>query len=75
MTLILSSCSIEIQTEDLPTPKDLHFLRQRLQEAFNELAPSILEEVGILDENTRVCHLDEFEVQDESEIFAGQARD
>lgn len=69
MPLLLTSTTVEIQTDDLPTSKDLHFLRKRLQEAFNELVPTILEEVGILSENPHSCHLDEIEVQDESPTF------
>lgn len=69
MSLLLTSVTVEINTDDTPSSKDLHFLRKRLQEAFNELVPSILEEAGILTENPHSCHLDEIEIQDESPTF------
>lgn len=63
MSLILTSASIEINVEDIPSSKDLHFLRQRLQEAINEMVPNILEEYGILTENPHAIHVEPFEVE------------
>lgn len=63
MHLLVTSSSIEIQCEDIPSSKDLHFLRQRLQEAINEMVPNILEEYGILTENPHAVHVEPFEVE------------
>lgn len=63
MHLLVTSASVEIQTDDLPSSKDLHFLRQRLQEAINEMVPNILEEYGILTENPHAVHVEPFEVE------------
>ncbi len=65
MTFLTSSASVEIQSDERLSPKDLHFLRQRLQEAFNEIVPDILEDFGVVTDNSRAVHIEEITIEDD----------
>lgn len=69
MPLLLSSASIEINTESVPSSKDLHHLRKRLQEVLNEAAPQVLDELGIFTDNPHIVHVEEIEVEDDQPSF------
>lgn len=65
-TLLYSSISLEIESPETLSPKTLHLLRNRLQDALDEAAGRVLDELGVVNEGVHSIHVDEIEQEDVS---------
>ncbi len=70
MTELLTSASIEIQTDEAPSPKTLHLLKSRLTDALNEAALTVLDELGIPSTSAKPIRLDTIEVVSLDEVYS-----
>lgn len=61
-TELLTAASIEIHSDESPSPKTLHLLKSRLQDALNEAVLQVCDELGIPTTSAKPVRLDSIEV-------------
>ncbi len=61
-TELITTASIEIQSDEVPSSKTLHLLKIRLQDALNVAVLSTLDELGIPSTSSKPVRLDTIEV-------------
>ncbi len=67
MQSLYSTISLDIDSPEPVSPKTLYLLRSRLQEALDEAASVVLEDLGVINTGMHAIHVDEIEVTEVEE--------